>query len=429
MSISLRWWSKTNLTVLLLAGSAVAVLSTTAASGDDPPAKPKQPLRISLFPYVPNQKLIQDTIAKRWSAVHSDIPLQFVELPTRDRPGFDSYKDDPPDNLDVFEFDAIGLEYYVRNNYVTPLSLVEVKDSEDILDFAWKGSMVDGRVYAIPRLACTYVLIYRKDDAAITNAVGLPGLYKVLGDGPKELPKGQTEPVPEDGKGLLIDMSGGTDCACLYLDAFADVSGKYSARPKLPTAIDLDTGGLNDLKLLARMAGKPHALFPEPYAAPPKPMPLPKRPAWFGAGKGRAFVGYSERLHFIPKDTHANLRVRDLPMADENRVNNLFVDMLGVNSNLRGERRKLAIELANLCAAKATVLECLTPSDDRPSQYLLPVRASVLGDKDLLAKAPLYGDLAKLLDTTTRPRAFRIGPEYRDWLDLNKRLIQGRLFE
>ena len=74
----------------------------------------------------------------------------------------------------------------------------------------------------------------------------------------------------------------------------------------------------------------------------------------------------------------ADLRVRDLPMADQNKVNNLFVDMLGVNARLRGKRRMLAVELANLCASRDTLLECLLPSGDKPSQYLLPVRASVL---------------------------------------------------
>lgn len=410
---------KASLAVLLVSVAFAGVLRPVSASAADPAVATKQrPLRISLFPYVPDPKLIQETISNRWKQLHPDVPLEFV-----DESKFDSYKQDPPDDLDVFEFDAIGLEYYVRNNFVSPLTQDEVKDSEDILDFAWKGSMVDGRIYAIPRLACTYVLIYRQDDKEVTDAVGLLGLHKVLGDGPKKLAEGQKEPVPEDGKGLLIDMSGGTDCACLYLDAFADVSGKYTIRPKLPSAIELDTGGLNDLQLLARTAGKPQALFAEPYGAPPK------RPAWFGAGKGRAFVGYSERLYFISKEVHANLRVRDLPMADQNRVNSLFVDMLGVNTNVRGERRSLAVELANLCTAKDTLLDCLLPAGDKPSQYLLPVRLSVLSDKKLLATAPLYVDLAKLLDSSTNPRAFRIGAEYRDWLDLNKRLIQSRLFE
>lgn len=395
-----------------------ALAPSAGARADEPAAAKQPPLRISLFPYVPDQGLIRRVVERRWLASHPDIPLEFVG-----GEAFDSYKQDPSDDLDVFEFDGIGLEYYVRNNWVTALAQDEVKEPEDILDFAWKGSMVDGRMYAIPRLACTYVLIYREDDKALAGASGLQGLYRVIGDGPAKLPGGQAEPVPEDGRGLLIDMSGGTDCACLYLDAFEDLSGKYNVRPRLPSALELDTGGLGDLRLLGKMAGKPQALFAEAYGAPPK------RPAWFGSGKGRALVGYSERLYYIPKGVHAGLRVRDLPMADQNQVNNLFVDMLGVNARLRGRRRTLAIELANLCASKDTLLECLLPCGDKPSQYLLPVRASVLADPELLSKAPLYKDLGRLLDASTNPRAFRIGPEYRDWLELNKRLIQGRIFE
>ena len=81
------------------------------------------------------------------------------------------------------------------------------------------------------------------------------------------------------------------------------------------------------------------------------------------------------------------------------------------------------------CAAKETVLEILMPTKDKPSQYLLPVRSSVLSNKQLLAAAPLYADLGKMLAASTNPRAFRIGAEYRDWLLLNKQLIRNRLFE
>src|SRR5262249_26463608 len=186
---------------------------------------------------------------------------------------------------------------------------------------------------------------------------------------------------PEKGKGLLIDLTGGTDCACLYLDAVADTTGRYSLRPKLPPAAELDNQGLNDLRLLARMAGKAQATFVEP-SGPPR-----KRPAGFGGGRGGVFVGYSERLYFTPRSRHEGLRVRALPMDDDNRVNLFFVDMLAVSSGARGERRRLALELIDVCTARETMLECLLPrDDDTSSQYLLPVRASVLRDETLLQK-------------------------------------------
>jgi thiamine pyridinylase len=407
--------------LLSIAASSVLFgnLPLTTSRGADPQgeAKAVRPLRISLFPYVPDQKLIQSVIEKRWKKLHPDVPLDFVTE------GFDSYDQDPPADLDVFEFDGIGLDYYVRNNFLSPLALEDAKDSEDYLDFAWKGCLIDGRLYAIPRLACTYVMIYREGDKEIEGAKGLRELSQVLGVGPSKYPKGMTEPVPEPNKGLLIDLSGGTDCACLYLDAFADVTGKYSVRPKLPLAIDLDSAGLADLRLLAGMAGKPQAFFEETWGAPPK------RPTWFGEGKGRAFAGYTERLYFIPQEAHGKLKVRDLPMGERNKVNHLYVDMLGLNSSLRGERRKLAIELINVCTEAETMLECLMPADGKPSQYLLPVRASVLKNEKLLKEAPLYAELAKLLDPSTNPRTYRLGPEYRDWLKLNKKVIQSQLFE
>ncbi len=396
---------------------AFVVLTLAAIQGGSRSAEPEEngavkSLKISLFPYVPDQKLITKAIEERWKKLHPDIELQFV-----DGKKFDSYKQDPPDDLDVFEFDSIMLDYYVRSNLISPIALAEVKDAEDYLTFAWKGCMVDGRLYAIPRLACTYVLIYRQGDDAIEKVVGLRDLYAVLG-------KGSEVKVPEKNMGLLIDLTGGTDCACLYLDAVSDTTGRYSLHPKLPPATDLDNEGLNDIRLLARMAGKTQATLSEPENGPPQ------RPAWFGDGRGRAFVGYSERLYFIPKSAHDKLRVRALPMDDENKVNLFFVDMLAINSSLRGDRRRLALELINVCTAKDTMLECLTPQDDdKPSQYLLPVRASVFQDVTLLKKAPLYKDLGAIIDAKTSPRAFRIGPEVRDWLNANKSLIRGRLFE
>lgn len=227
MRFSSRLSIKAVLAFLLVVGATVGVLLPASAPAADPAVVTKQrPIRISLFPYVPDPKLIQEAITNRWKQLHPDVSLEFV-----DGSKFDSYKQDPPDDLDVFEFDAIGLEYYVRNNFVSPLTQGEVNDAEDILDFAWKGSMVDGRIYAITRLACTYVLIYRKDDKELAEAVGLPGLHKVLGDGPKKLAEGQKEPVPEDGKGLLIACRvGPTAPACISTPSLMSQENTLSDR-------------------------------------------------------------------------------------------------------------------------------------------------------------------------------------------------------
>jgi hypothetical protein len=81
------------------------------------------------------------------------------------------------------------------------------------------------------------------------------------------------------------------------------------------------------------------------------PVDKPDRPRWFAEGRGRCFVGYSERLYYMPVGAHKGIRARALPLGRENAVNLLFVDLLGVNPLARGERRRLALKFVNLCTS------------------------------------------------------------------------------
>lgn len=394
---------------VLVAGACLCALLPSKRAAADQPKEDKLVLRASLFPYVPNGDYIRGVVKKRWDALNTGVELDLEKYKD-----WDNYTETPPDDLDVFELDAINLDHLVRNNWIAPLDAAEADRAEDMLDFAWKGCLVDGRLYGLPRLACTNALFYRKGDDEVAKAQGIADLYKLLGDSP------DAADAPEPNKGLLIDLKGGTNCACLYLDAVADNGGGYSLNPTLPSADSLDKPGLDSLTLLAKMAGRKQALHKDPTQAP-------DRPKWFAEGKGRCYVGYSERLYFMPKETHDGMRVRALPLGKGNAVNLYFVDLLSVNSLARGERRKAAVKLLNLCTSAETVKECLMPSGDgKSSSYLLPTRRSVLEDKDLLAAAPLYKDLAASIND--KAVAFRLGPDGRRWLASDKKLIQARLF-
>jgi thiamine pyridinylase len=387
----------------LVAATLPIIASATAAE-----KQPERPLHVSLFPYVPDKEHIRKEVQERWDKLNTGVKLGLAKYEE-----WDCYSKSPPDDLDVFELDAINLDYFVRGNWVSPLTDSDVENSEDILDFAWKGCFVDGHLYGVPRLACTFVLFYRTGDDEIAGAKSLGELARLIGDTPDNLDK------PEPNRGLLINLRSGTDCACLYLDARMDSSGIYSPTPILSPADSLDEAGLGSLTLLRRMAGKNLGLHEEPK--------VPDRPKWFAQGLGRVFVGYSERLYFMPKESHAKLRVRELPLAQTNAVNLFFVDLLAVNPLVRGERRKLAMKFINLCASSETVTACLMPATkDKPSQYLLPVRRSVIENRGLLDVAPLYRDLGEML--CNRAVAFRMGADARRWLGSEKRLIQARIF-
>lgn len=388
----------------LIVLAAVGILRPWDTLAEQTPQDlPFKPLRVALFPYVPAPQQMQDVISRRWKERHPDVPVEFVK--------WDGYKKDPDPDLDVFEFDAIFLEHVVRNNFASPLNLSEIENVQDLLAFALSGSMVDGIPYGIPRLACTSVLFYRKRDREIEVAQSLRNLLEVMGE------SDGNQPEPPKGKGLLLDLTGGTTCACLYLDAVSDLSRNYSVTPELPAPDRINEEAISNLSLLTRMAGKAQVLF-ENYDG--------QRSRWFGDGLGRAFIGFTENLYQVPKAAHENIRIRSLPLAQDNAANLFFVDVLSISATISGKRRHLALELANVCASREVMLECLLPeSSERSPQYLLPVRKSLLYDQRLVEAAPLYKDLQSILEDS--PRTFRLGTASRDWLRKTKAIIQGRI--
>jgi len=364
-------------------------------------------LRVALFPYVPYPKGMERTIAAHWACVHPDVSLKFVEWDG-------GYGDDPGDGVDVFETDALALDYLVQNNFAARIALDDVEEIDDIYDFALRGSMVRGELYGIPRLSCTPVLIYRRGDRDVESAKSIEDLHRVLGD------CRWSSVYPPKGQGLLIDFTGGTTCAGFYLDARADETGIYSVGQALPASDDLEKKTLRRLGLLTRMAGRRQAACEACYD---------KRPLHFANGYGRIMIGWSERLAKMPRPSHADVRVRPLPLADSNAVNLLFVDTLVVNSTLRGRQRRLALEFANLAASERVVVESFLAQhpETKSPQYLLPVRRSVLRSERLLADAPLYADLRVLLESS--PRAFRLGPNGRYWLARSKAYIREEILK
>ncbi|OWK34908.1 thiamine pyridinylase [Fimbriiglobus ruber] len=399
-------------TVLLLFALLGLSLGVSAVGGQQPSpeAKPveKTKLKVALFSLV-DSNLMQEVLRAMWREKHPTVELKFV--------GWDSYKQDPAEGVDVFEYDAIFLDYMVKNGLVAKLDKSEVKDAEDFFDFAVAGSKVGGDFYGIPRIACTPVIFYRAGDEAIEKAKSIEELHKILGDrldAPLE---------PKENEGLLINLSGSTSCACYYLDAVSDGSGTYSPMPALPEATKLDATALKNLQRLTRMGGREQVKFED------KVWTDDKRSEWFAQGKGRAMVGWTERLSAIPVEQHAKLKYRPFPLAESNAVNLLYVDMLSVSPKLDEGRKKLALEFANFAASKDAVMATFLARNAKTSspQYLLPVRKSVAESTELRTEAPFYNDLVSILNE--KPQAFRIGDSSRKWLADNRKAIQATIVD
>lgn len=366
-------------------------------------------LRVALFPWVPNPEGINEIVKTHWQKRHPEVVIEFVtDLDVWDG-GYDL---DPPDNIDVFEIDAFMLDYFVRNNFALPLRRNMVEEIDDFYDFSLRGSMVNGQLFGIPRLSCTPMIFYRKGDAAIAGAKGVGDLFRIIGA------NADPSTYPPKGKGLLIDFTSGTICACYYLDCVADSKDIYSVGAPLQEISTLDRAALGRLRLFTMMAGKQQATCEECYDL---------RAGKFAEGYGRILIGWSERLAKMPPKAHLNIAIRSLPLADDNGVNLLFVDTLLINSTLSGRKQQLALDFANLAASVDVVIDSMLVKDETTGspQYLLPVRRKVISDARLLKDAPLYGQLTPILEQN--PRTFRLDSNVRYWLDRTKSHIRSEI--
>lgn len=362
-------------------------------------------LNIALYPYVPRLDQFEETISDSWKQKHPDIALNFVE--------WDCYSEDPPEDLDVFVFDAIFFQYFVSKGYLKPMDLDEIDDWTDILEYALEGSQISGTYYGIPQFGCTNLLYYREDDEELKKANTLSEVYGVIGN------CSYTGVWPPPGEGLMVDLSGGTTDSCLYLATVELLNCQYTLNPTLPDADHLNRDAVANLQTLVKMAGRDQAAYSEkqPY----------ERALRFGEGSGRATVGFTESMSVVGEECLERIEFKLMPFTDSQCDFSFFyIDIISINSKISDPKREdFALELANLVGSSGVMTDSLKAwkGHDSP-QYLLPVRKSVF--VNLQNEYPLYGRIYGLVQQSN-PKTFQIGPTSKEWLKQNKDGIKEQI--
>ncbi|AWP36989.1 thiamine pyridinylase [Heyndrickxia coagulans] len=362
----------------------------------------KTTLNVALYGYVPDIQRFEKAVLEKWSQSHPNVQLNFVN--------WDSYDSDPPKNLDVFVFDAIYMSYFIQQNYLLSIPSSQIRNKRDILKFALDGTTYHNKIYAIPQILCTNLLYTRKSDKSLKNVKNIPQLYNIIGQ------RQTADIIPPYKEGLLIDMSGGTTKACMYLEALIDLNHKYTDYDVLPDLNKINSNAVTSLKMLQAMAGNEQANFwpdnDDAYI----------RAKWFENGNGRAFIGYSEAMSAMPNYVN-QINFKPVSLSSSRDIPLFYGDVVGVNSHLKNnaKKKKLALDLANIIASSDTMILASKPSDKSQSpQYLLPARYSVY--QSLGAEYPVYQKLLKIA-SNPHNRLFKTGPDVREWLDSAKQVI------
>ncbi len=357
-------------------------------------------LSVALFPYVPDVEYFKKVITDTWKsdASHNNVNLEFIT-------DWDCYSSgEVPDEYDIVVLDAIYLREYAEKGELLAINEADIDNYEDILPFVREGLKVDGKIYGMPEMICANLFFYRAGDEDVAQAGNVDKLYEVMGS------YEYTEPEPEKGKGLIVDMSSGTGNICLYLDAITDEKAVYSDFAQMPDLENIDEGAVQSLNELILMAGEKGAYYVT-YGSY-------DRAGWFGSGSGRAYIGYSESMAQMgPLD---DVKVNTLSLADREDIPLFYADVAAINSNLSTDERKkeYALELLNVITNSDVVTQTIKRDND--CQFILPARSSCYAA--LKEDFPIYVQLEAIVQKSNN-HVFRMGSDAHEYIKKAKKIL------
>lgn len=363
--------------VVRQASVVLSVLGCLGAAACQQPAL----LRVALYPYVPDGRGLFQELEAAFEASHPGVNLELVEtfrepISGELTPLSRSYYSGGllSAEADVYEIDTVLLDDMVHAGKLTALGSV----TDRFVEGALAASSVDGSIWAIPHWVCGNFLYYAADDHEIREAATWDALLEVLDHG---------------AGGLLIDLSASTLGEWYITALAAGGAGRQEIlRDLAAPALDEEVVSLLAETLDSCPAGSCRS---DTYHD--RVGYYARR---FARGQARAYVGYSEMVHFalseIANDcglddaclSAESIAVRALPRAQGGTAAVGWVDGLAVAADLPRERERLAREFISFLTSwdgYHLVLDAEWPDAPR---YLMP--AVRFSSDELAALAPLY---------------------------------------
>jgi hypothetical protein len=269
--------------------------------------------------------------------------------------------------------------------------------------------MLDGKRYGSAHWVCGNFLFFTKDTLPATAPATLKDLQALIGDDPKQK--------------LFVDMRGRLTISEFYLGAayakYKDWSVVKDHLQKADTTLEDD---LVSIVKLCPVGSCRDQIFHELTGIYGQE---------FALRHSKALIGYSELLHSVLNEGIMNgtmkdddLRVVALPLDPAGTVPISWVDSYTVRNGCDWECYKDAsafirfmqrddVYLKLLLPGKPSFLTYpgMTPPPPVPA-YLLPAKASLYTNQELLKAAHLYHDLKPIIENAEVPTA----------VDLNKNL-------
>lgn len=381
---------------------AICVCIASPISADD---VVRRKLSVALYPYIPELAELYWGLEQAFEDKYPQIDLRYVDT------GASYYKSQPEKVLkegkaDVVEVDTVLLADLVEKGYLEPLS-ENCIPKDAFLPVAEAASKLNGRIYGVPHWVCGNFLFFRNDDpekGRFEKIRSLNALERLIG-----------RPASEQ-QTMLVDLRGKSTLGEKFLDAMIDL---YGTPDEAIRRIDPANPDPDALKALDRLFG----LCPGGLCDSDKHHEFsPFYARQFAERRARAFVGYSERLHFVIEHGLNGIR-EDQPSVgrlrwDENTYEAIgsddigvvpatlsdtgstmltWVDVLSLRSGMAEQTRKDAISFIEFFNSEEFMTTALVPQYGHAPRYLLPARISLYSNASLVKAAPLYPKFLEIM--------------------------------
>lgn len=264
----------------------VAACGPETASPVPPSPTAARPLKLVLFPYIPDvggdkfQSLIR-TLESNFEQAHPQVDLRIVIDPTIDLYDLTPGKQLPQllgsgaEAAQVVEIDTLLLGDLVASKLVQPTHMKAL----DAFETAQQAASIKGEAYAVPTYVCTNVIYARS--STVEKATNGSELVAALA---------KIDPTTAP---LAGNFAGSWTLAGAYVDAWADTNG--TANLAAAYSATLDPTAMVDLRAVVHsceVSGN-NPCIDETYKDNRKAEEA------YALGKANGFFGYTEQLHYI----------------------------------------------------------------------------------------------------------------------------------
>ncbi len=340
-------------------------------------------LKVALYPYVPQSRELFYELEQVFEASHPGVNLQLIESRQDSKSGNSvSLAEDYYDGgllktqADVYEIDTVLLQAMIEAKKIQPIELPDRRFLPD----TYKAITFNDKTWGTPHWVCGNFLFYKKSDLAIKNASNLNELIDVFK---------KSDP-------LFIDLKGKSTLGEWYLTGLAAKDGNRASLLKRIHSKKIDPAAF-------KIVNKLLSLCPSGYCRSDK---LHNRVGFyarqFARGNARAYIGYSESLHYALQEinqncgfvnsclTESEIAVREIPTLNFKGKQVGWADVLSLASDLKPNKKKLAMKFINFLTSWEAYRLVLNPEWPSAPRYLLPALARSKNSPEL--KPPLYAN-------------------------------------